>query len=679
MQEKIPILIIYGLLGLLIALSPLLVKRSQPAPGYVSMTNLTKLLDDLWSPILFIVIAILLLAFTRTLTNIPFLLLVVSLSIGAGFLHRQSIGTALRACAGTLLACTVSSTLPWWRRLQPGIEISNYEMLAFAILLIIGSIVLLHRSTPETQSHPYGRIVALGLYGAIAGYFSFSLASLANPGALITLWHHWGAYIGPSELVQSGVRLFHDIPAQYGAGPTFVLALTCGADCWASVYWVVCVATFAFVLLIGIIAWSLRSRGSYGDILLLLLCIVTCTFWIAYPPDVSAPNVTPSTSGLRFLPAVMLAAWILFTTNRKLVFRNTWGHTLWIFGALWSPESAFYVSAIWWPIYLFDCTALDSSRARLIAFVRAIGHILGLASGTIVVASLWYRLWYGVFPILRYFFAYMLYPPGPLPIDPHGTIWFFAFVMALSLSVSWTNWKSTGDSVPFRRSLTLQLLVFSTFSYYLGRSHDNNLLNLMPFFLLLLQDSFVNASGVFARQTAAVALSSLLAWLTVFGWQPWHDAFHTNNLHKFDFASMRAQLDYSDKEIAASMAKRIGASIQQIDQTSKLMDILNKRGEPFMVLDPLFLLQPKDPPHVWNAINGPANFTYIPFQMRREFLLQTARRLGRDGWLIVARNFDSKPWLADFDSVYDRTERIDLNTCYAIRFTPRLTSESGSH
>jgi hypothetical protein len=679
MQEKIPILVIYGLVGLLIALSPSLANRSQPVAGYVSRNDLYRLRDNLWSPILFIVVAILLLAFTRTLPNTPFLLLVVSFSIGAGFLHRQSIGSALQACAGNLLACTVSSTLPWWRRLQPGIDISNYEMLAFAIVLIFGSIVLLHHSTPDAKTGRSGRILALGLYSAIAGYFSFSLASLATPGVLLTLWHHWGAYIGPSELVQSGARLFHDIPAQYGAGPTFVLALACGADCWASAYWVVCVATFTFVLLIGAIAWSLRSRERYSDILLLLLCIVTCTFWIAYPPIVSAPNVTPSTSGLRFLPAVMLVAWILFTSDQKLVFRTALGHTLWVFGALWSPESAFYVSAIWWPVYVFDCTALDSSRARLLAFARAIGRILGLAAGTIVVASLCYRLWYGVFPIPRYLLAYMLYPPGPLPIDPHGTIWFFGFVMALSLGVSWTTWKSTGDSVRFRCSLTLQLLVFSTFSYYLGRSHDNNLLNLMPFFLLLLQDSFVCASGVFVRQAAAVALASLLAWLAVFGWQPWLDASQAGNLANFSFTSARAQFDYSNKNTAANLAKRMSASIQQIDQTSKLMDILNKRGEPFMVLDPFFVLQPKYPPRIWSAMNGPVNFAFIPSQMRREFLLQTARRLGRDGWLIVARNFDSNTWLADFDSVYDRTDRIDLDTCYAIRFTPRLTLELGPH
>ncbi len=612
-------------------------------------------------------------SYTRTLTPTPFLFLVAGLAIGAGFLQRESIGAALQAGAATLLACAVSATLPWWRRQQGGVTMSTGELVCFAALLVIGTSILLSRKSAA----PTGRVertVTFGLYCAIAAYCSFSQASLADPGEL---WHHWGAYVGPSELVLAGARLFHDIPAQYGAGPTLLLAFACGADCWSAAYWVFGLATFAYAVLIGALAWSARSGERYRDLLLLLLCTVACTFWIAYPPAAASAVVWPSVGGMRFLPAVMLTAWILFTANRDAATRTWGGHVLWVAGALWSPESAFCVTAIWWPVYLLDVRGPGPLLARYGAILRALGRLLGLAIGTIVVATLLYRIAYGVFPVPRYILAYALYPPGPLPIDPHGTIWYFGFVLALSVSVSWSTWRRTGDVSRFRRSLTLQLLAFSAFSYYLGRSHDNNILNLMPFLVLVLLDSLAGSVRLFVRHALALGLASILAWTTVFGWQAWRDAFQAGRLTDFSFAATRGQLAYHDAATAEKLAKRIDVtSTRKFEQAGKLMDFLFQRGEPFMVLDVRLNLQPRYSGNAWSAIHGPANFRFIPSSMRREFLLQTAQRLGRDGWVIVDRNYDADPWLADYDAVYQRTHRIDLDTYYAIRYALGSSTES---
>jgi hypothetical protein len=635
--------------------------------------RLPRLLDGYWPPILCIVMAFQLLVFTKAMILTPFLYLMIGLSIGVGFLHRGSITSALWGFSGTLLACIVSATLPWWRRQQPSIEITSSELLFFAVLLLVAASVLLSRR-PTLKTNRVEEVTFIGIYVAITAYFSFSLASTAEPGAMLTLWHHWGAYIGPSELILSGARLFHDIPAQYGAGPTLLLAFACGEDCWVNAYWVVGVTTFAYSMLIGAMARIVSPGGRYRNMLLLLLCIVTCTFWIAYPPAASSPNVTPSTSGMRFLPVVMMAAWIIFTGKKFTELRIIVGHSLWVIGSLWSPESAFYVTAVWWPVYLFDCSASNSQGARFAALMRAFGRLIALATGTVSIVLLVYYAAYGVFPVSSYIIAYMLYPPGPMPINPHGTIWYFGFQMALSVCVSWVTWRASGDSTRFRRSFTLQLLAFATFAYYLGRSHDNNLLNLLPFVMLVLLDCLASSSGIFARKATAFSLASLLAWLAVFGWQSWLASYQTMRLTDYGFFATRALLDYSDSSTAANMAKRIGVgNTKQIDQTSQLMEQLSKRGEPFMVLDQFLVLQPKYPAKPWSAINGPANFAYIPSSMRREFLVRTANQLGRDGWLIVARDYDSSVWLADFDSAYDRTERIDLDAAYAIRFKPKAS------
>ena len=288
-------------------------------------------------------------------------------------------------------------------------------------------------------------------------------------------------------------------------------------------------------------------------------------------------------------------------------------------------------------------------------------------------AILIYRIAYGIFPVLRYFLVYVFYPPGPLPIDPYGPIWFFAMAMILSIGVSWSYWLRTGDVLRFRRSLTLQLLALSTLSCYFGRSHDNSVLILMPFLGLVLLDSFSNAAGALSRYTLALLLASILAWIPVFGWSAWIEAWHTGQLTDFNFAATRERLSYGNSPAVIDSA--VGSAnchnfAQQLQQAVKLMDMVAKRGEPFVVLDSLLVLQPHYANNAWSAANGPANFLYIPpVTIRREFLTNTAQRIGRSGWVIVQRDCKLvEPLVADYAAVYQRTDKIDLGAYSAIRF-----------
>jgi hypothetical protein len=665
MQDKLSALLVYGVLGLLLALSPLLIQK--PGGNNTSVLRLPRVPPGYLASFIFAAYSGLLLYVNNAYIPSPYFYLVLALSLGAGLLHRESVCNALQGFSSILAAGTVSATLPWWRRLQPGIEVTGKELFLFAALLIIAVAGLLS-VRPAKSVGRLESVILLGVYALAAAYFSFSLASLADPSVMISLWHHWGAYIDPAELVRAGARLFYDIPAQYGAGPTALLAAVCRADCWGGAYLVVAIVNFAFAILIGAMAWLVASGKRYRNIILLLLCTVTCTFWVSFPPHVSAPSVYPSTSGMRFLPVVMLAAWILFAAKQNFALRTIGGHLFWILGAFWSPESLFAVTAVWWPIYFLDSTAVNASRAKVGSLLSAFGRLAALAAGTAVVASVAYYLAYGVFPVPRYIFTYLLYPLGHPPFDPRGTIWYFACSMALAVGVCWVVWISTRDTTRFRRSLTLQLLAFAAFSYFIGRSHDNNLLNLLPFVMLVLLDALANATGIFTRQAAAFALASLLAWLPVFGWDSWKEGYRINQLTEFGFATTRSKFAYSNKSTAAilPLPNRV-----QIDQTIQLMEDIFRRGESFIVMDQLYLLQSKYPASPWSAIQGPTNFEFIPSPVRREFLLNTAKHFHRDGWLIISTNYDRSTWLADFDSVYDRTDRIDLESVYAIRFTPK--------
>jgi hypothetical protein len=82
------------------------------------------------------------------------------------------------------------------------------------------------------------------------------------------------------------------------------------------------------------------------------------------------------------------------------------------------------------------------------------------------------------------------------------------------------------------------------------------------------------------------------------------------------------------------------------------------------VLDQGELLPP------WNALHGPENFVYTPPQDRRRYLSRVARRLQAPGWVLFDQQTDMSTYLADYDSVYRRTETLQFGTYTAIRFAP---------
>ena len=91
-----------------------------------------------------------------------------------------------------------------------------------------------------------------------------------------------------------------------------------------------------------------------------------------------------------------------------------------------------------------------------------------------------YWLAYRTWPTAMGVFAYIVSPPGPLPVNYYGTIWFFVAVTGLGAWANLRSFRRKGNTAELRHGMALALLAYSTFSYFLGRSHDNNVLNLLP-------------------------------------------------------------------------------------------------------------------------------------------------------------------------------------------------------
>jgi hypothetical protein len=247
-----------------------------------------------------------------------------------------------------------------------------------------------------------------------------------------------------------------------------------------------------------------------------------------------------------------------------------------------------------------------------------------------------------------------------MPINPKGSVCFFAVTLILSLFSLTRTLRISGDSTEFRQMFLLVLLAYGTFSYFLGRSHENNILNIIPFLMLLLLSIW--QAPIFSgwRTATAVLLMGLISLGSFFGWGLWRHAYISGRL--LEFFPKRLQISFLHNYPEAAVR-----AIKYIEDTY---------AEPVTVLD--FNMNPQVNPKlpitkkVWSAIHNPANFSFIPREKRRDFLKKTANTLKRAGWLVIERNFPANEWLEDFDSAYVRVDEKDFGSYYAIKFQPRL-------
>jgi len=672
MSDKLPVLTSYALFGILIGLSPILLSLL-PQPSIQPNRDPNRVL---------IGAAVLIVAMLAALFSIPNGMAFVGGCILLAFLasFRTSGGVRIPIVLGAFGGLLISATLPWWRRMEGFLPLMSWNEVALFILITGGALYLLTISRePVAAHHRLVNFALLALFLLTVALVSFSTGIFHDPQAFFWAWHHWGAYVGPSEMVRSGARLFRDVPAQYGLGPTVLIAAIGGQGCWPGVYYLAGLSTLLFAPIVAGIAlnaWR-RPAGARGVFVTLALCLFCCFFWTSYPPHACAPLMTPSVSGMRFLPVMAMVAWLLWRDRSPATASSGWqrAHLLWAFGVLWSPESAFYVTFVWWPYYLWLRCSKGSGPGgivRLSMLPRAAGILLlGLLAVLFsFIAGYW--LIYRTTPTAYGYFAYVIDPPGPLPINPSGAILFFIAVLVLGLAALYSTLRLSGNTREFRQILLLGLLAYATFSYFLGRSHDNNLLNLLPFQLLVLLVAFRAPIADWVRTAAAVLLASLIGWSSVFGWDVWREAIWNGRLFEFKAQAMRASFSYNDPSTAEYIRRFQAANGGDPADAARAANYIEGSfGEPLTILDFAMNLRVTDNGAVWSAVQGPENFIYVPSARRQEFLVSTAKRLGRNGWLVVDRKFPADEWLNDFQSAYRIERTMDFGSYYAIRFVPK--------
>ncbi|MDB5582188.1 MAG: hypothetical protein JWR80_7364 [Bradyrhizobium sp.] len=569
----------------------------------------------------------------------------------------------------------IGPTLIWWR--SGFAEISILEAGVYAIIVVLSSVLLAREAlhSPSKQRSAAFRCIPVSCAISICLFLSFSTGIMNPPAVMLTAWHHWSAFIGPSELMLSGARIFYDFPAQYGLGATTLIAAACGHNCALGMHYVVAVTSLFFGLAVLYVVASSKVRSPMAGGVLFAIVIFTCYFWDAYPPMVSSPREAPSVSGLRFLPAISLIVGLLWIEQSR-IFVAHWsriGHVIYIFGALWSPESLFFVTYVWWPYYIwrrcaeapFGMAPSAIMRATLTLLIIFIIGLIGFVGA--------YRILYGAFPSASAYLAYMLYPPGELPIDPRGPIWFSVSALFLGLLLVSQLLLAREKQLPIHRSLLVLLLGYATLSYCMGRGHSNNFLNLLPFTVMILVGVFKSQLPILLRAISAGMLVSLLGWSSVFGWTAWTSTIESRTLFEFRPNEFVSSFSYQRPESATAVVESFkhATAVEDFSSISNaLAKIRENSQDPISVVDGNYLLLANTEPEAWSAYHGPGNVYFMPREWRRNFLRNTRDRLDRSGWLIIFSGFPAE-WLEDFQSAYEATESWSSGSYRVIHFKPR--------
>ena len=348
----------------------------------------------------------------------------------------------LASACWSAIAVLLATLLPWWLRADVGrLNLSGTTWTVVLSVTVFLSWLMCRRSDGGFSQRPVFKWLGVVSVVAIAVAWTFS-TGMSLTHANTTPWHHWGAYVGPAETVMAGAVPFRDIPLQYGLGPTVLLMLGGPAGAWSMMYWAAGVMTVAMIVMLCMTARSLlEPRASASEVCVVMLAMLVCgLIWTAYPAEVMATLATPSTTGLRFFPGTLFL-FLLIQREQRLMRNNcpdreapVWGHVVWLSCLLWSPEAALHATALWVPYVMWSSDPRGGWRSLLKAMLdRSLTLALVLAMGVVGFVALFWLKWQE-FPLFAEYVAYIKHPPGPLPVNRQGAIWFafgafFVFVL----------------------------------------------------------------------------------------------------------------------------------------------------------------------------------------------------------------------------------------------------------
>jgi len=495
-------------------------------------------------------------------------------------------------------------------------------------------------------------------------------------------WHHWGAYIGQAELLVQGIVPFNDIPLQYGLGPASLIALSCKANCWIALYWIVSVAAIVFTILIALLGLKLSKVKSPACIgMVLLLGLLTSLLWPPYQNGILSISTFPSVSALRFLPSLLMLCALIFDPLKNIIgyfsrpLRTLLLLALWLLAFAWSPEAGIQSSILWVPYYTWNRVKYKQGFKLLESmFLAALELFIAFVLGVGLMSACFYGF-FKEWPQLSQYLTYLHSLPGaPEKVNSNGLIWYVIACCGI-----WLYWIRGNRSHQSQLSVWLvALLCFANFTYFLSHNHDSVIADLSPYFLLLLLAIYGHSQQGALRSLVSMVIAGCIGWTTLMvGWgtvltgalqdaQSSPSAFFSVAPHKLIDQFNRETQD-PFRFIPRSAVEKLKSA--ELNQTLQYLHA--QFHEPIEVFDQWMLINAQEAYPPWNGFHGPVTSSPLPPANRDAYLDRVAKKLQRSGWILFDKDFAMDDYLRNYDGAYSRTRELDFPHYHAIRYEPK--------
>jgi hypothetical protein len=293
---------------------------------------------------------------------------------------------------------------------------------------------------------------------------------------------HISSFIGPAQLVKQGGWLLWDVPSQYGFGNILAIAALPFHDIYACLFTLNAVLELiSGTLMFMIFRAALPSLA--GSISAALIAIAS-TFLVdgVYFVGIGSEHY-PSVGPVRFLWCFVLMAlvawWYVCSKSRATTRIALCAMSIaWVCAFVWAAESAVYNSLL----MLVSYPLIVLSSYRGLAAVRWLLLPPALLAGTLLFIDAIYHVALGHGPDWYAFIEYGLaykggYGSMALSFLGSAPAIVLIFCILASIALLTIALRCTRGIPVVLAACAIQ---WSTASYFVGRSADNNVLNLVP-------------------------------------------------------------------------------------------------------------------------------------------------------------------------------------------------------
>jgi hypothetical protein len=555
----------------------------------------------------------------------------------------------------------IMAKVGWWQNFDENLFSSFYTFFFFVVALLVSAWWL--RSGNKVERTNWAQQLL---------FLSFLIIAIFASTRQELDFFHWSFYLGPIQLVRQGHWLLWGVPSQYGFLNILLAAILPFKSATTSLY----VLNSLSILISAILGFQLLRNGFRNRSTLLFagLLVFVATFLLPGMVGIyEGPSTYPSTGAFRFLWCYVIiflcVKYVEACEKKSSAFKFMAAIVAaWTLALFWSIESAVYTSCIFFPFFVLVRWGHPNYEPYPI-LRRGLFVVRDILIATLLpfffVAGIWsyYKFYLGHGPDWYAFIEYALAYAngfGVLAVDPNGGVWNFFLILAVlsALAIFAIRRRSMND---FALASAIIGLVWSTASYFVSRSHENNICNLVPIFVLAFSAALFLARR-FQGDSHELSLPLIV------------------KIPLSTFFVLACTMTLGNQKAVSALTKQLlsGRSVQLLHKNLPIWPIkfeqalvaagLDADDEITYIDDKLLPARSSDAPfpnNLWLPIATAGEFAILPEQRQDLYLKRYFEsNPSPKGWLITSvtyKDLNMRPLAAILAKYYETPEYVDLS------------------